>query len=122
MNSKTVKRKPCKMVWFKLYPSDLLLELLPMTDQEAGRRVKVFLKNLMSNEAPKDSLEESMIEEAKSYSEWKRQVAYKRWNRNTEEAEPHTEPRPQRPKQTRRGDPPPIPPELQKVIDARNKR
>lgn len=118
-NSRTEKRKQCKLVWFKLYPADLLLELLNLSDQEAGKRVKSFLKNLMANKAPKDSIEERMIEEAKAYSEWKRQVAYMRWkNREPEEEPPRERPRP-RPR--RQGtEPPPIPPEVQKVIDARN--
>lgn len=106
-NSRTEKRKQCKLVWFKLYPADLLLELLNLSDQEAGKRVKSFLKNLMANKAPKDSIEERMIEEAKAYSEWKRQVAYMRWKNREPEEEPPRE-RPQRNRQAPR--PPKIPP------------
>lgn len=106
-NSRTEKRKQCKLVWFKLYPADLLLELLNLSDQEAGKRVKSFLKNLMANKAPKDSIEERMIEEAKAYSEWKRQVAYMRWKNREPEEEPPRE-RPQRNRPAPR--PPKIPP------------
>ena len=78
------KRKPCKLVWFKFYPTDFF-SIISMSDADAGKRFKKFIECLAANKAPKDSIEESMINEAKAYSEWKRQIAYKRWNKEPEQ-------------------------------------
>lgn len=115
---KEQKRKPYKINWFKFYPTDFFA-VMRMPDADAGKRFKQLLECLAENKAPKDSIEERMIEEAKAYSEWKRQVAYMRWKNREPEEEPPRERQRQRPR--RQGtEPPPIPPEVQKVIDARN--
>lgn len=82
-NTRAVRRNPCKLVWFKFYPTDFF-PVMRMTNEEAGIIFKNLLENLAANEAPKNSPEERMIEDAKAYSEWKRQVAYKRWNKEPE--------------------------------------
>ena len=61
------KRKPYKINWFKFYPSDLI-EVIEMTDAEAGKRIKQFIKNLMQNRAPQGSIEERMLQEASDFS------------------------------------------------------
>ena len=75
-----------------------------MSDADAGKRFKKFIECLAANKAPKDSIEESMINEAKAYSEWKRQVAFKRWNK---EPEKQQQPRGNRPKAPPEFTPPP---------------
>lgn len=65
--SRTQKRKPYKINWFKFYPSDLI-EIIEMTDAEAGKRIKQFIKNLMQNRAPQGTIEERMLQEAGEFS------------------------------------------------------
>jgi hypothetical protein len=103
---KESKRKPYKINWFKFYPTDFFA-VMSKSDVEAGKLFKQLLERLASNKAPKDSVEERMIEEAKAYSEWKRQVAYMRWKNREPEEEPPRE-RPQRNRTAPR--PPKIPP------------
>ena len=102
--SRTQKRKPYKINWFKFYPTDFFA-VMRMPDADAGKRFKQLLECLAENKAPKGSIEERMIEEAKAYSEWKRQIAYKRWNK-----EPETQPPPQKPGKPPRA--PKLPPPL----------
>lgn len=77
--SRTQKRKPYKINWFKFYPSDLI-EIIEMTDAEAGKRIKQFIKNLMANKAPKDSIEERMLQEAGEFSRRQSERIRNYWN------------------------------------------
>lgn len=96
-NTRAVRRKPYKIYWFKFYPTDFFA-VMRMPDADAGKRFKQLLECLAENKAPKDSIEERMIEEAKAYSEWKRQVAYSRWKREPEEGSPREQPRQRTPR------------------------
>lgn len=116
------KRNPYKINWFKFYPSDLI-EIIEMTDAEAGKRIKQFIKNLMQNRAPQGSIEERMLQEAGEFSRRQSERIRNYWNSKKKPTEPEEElPRERpRPRPRRQGtEPPPIPPEVQKVIDARN--
>lgn len=94
------KLKPCKLVWFRFYPQDFFKEM-KMTDEEAGKRFKELIMNLGSNQAPAGSVEERMIEEARTYSDLQRQRVMNRWNKNKEDEEPQ--------------EPPPEPPQSQEM-------
>ena len=104
------KRKPYKINWFKFYPSDLI-EIIEMTDAEAGKRIKQFIKNLTQNRAPQGSLEERMLQEAGEFSRRQSERIRNYWNSKKEPTKPEEEPpreRPQRNRPTPR--PPKIPP------------
>ena len=77
--SRTQKRKPYKINWFKFYPSDLI-EIIEMTDAEAGKRIKQFIKNLMQNRAPQGSIEERMLQEAGEFSRRQSERIRNYWN------------------------------------------
>ena len=107
---KESKSKPFKINWFKFYPSDLLLEIMDMPDQAIGKRIRLFLKRLMENSAPNGTLEARLLDEAKAFSDMKRQAVIQRWmrSRNREPEEEPPRERPQRNRPTPR--PPKIPP------------
>lgn len=69
----------CRFTWFKFRPADFV-DLLSMPDPEAGRRFKELVTRLLKNEAPEGTVERSMIDEARGYSESRRRGASSRWN------------------------------------------
>lgn len=73
--------------WFKFYPSDWL-DVLTMTEIDAGKRFKTMITRLSSNKAPEGSIEKSMIDESKYFSDKQRERVMKRWNKNKAEPLP----------------------------------
>ena len=81
------KRKPSKLVWFKFWPSDLI-EFIEMTDAEAGKRIKQFIKNLMQNRAPQGSIEERMLQEAGEFSRRQSERIRNYWKNKRDNQQP----------------------------------
>lgn len=79
MKSKAERSRSSKLVWFKFWPSDLI-EIIEMTDAEAGKRIKQFIKNLMQNRAPQGSIEERMLQEAGEFSRRQSERIRNYWN------------------------------------------
>ena len=100
--SEQKKRKPCKLVWFKFWPSDLI-EIIEMTDAEAGKRIKQFIKNLMQNSAPSGSLEARMLAEAGEFSRRQSERIATYWKNKRD----NQQPRGNRPKAPPEFTPPP---------------
>lgn len=67
-----------RLTWFRFFPSDWI-EVLGMTEKQAGKRFKELITRLSVNKAPRSSIEESMIKDSFEYTEKKRLAALKRW-------------------------------------------
>lgn len=67
-----------RLTWFRFFPSDWI-EVLGMTEKQAGKRFKELITRLSVNKAPSNSVEESMIKDSFEYTEKKRLAALKRW-------------------------------------------
>jgi hypothetical protein len=72
------KRNRKRFTWFKFFPSDWI-EILTMTDCQAGKRFKVMIKRLISNSSQEGSIESIMINESIDFAEIRRKAALKRW-------------------------------------------
>ncbi len=67
-----------RLTWFRFFPSDWI-EVLGMSEKQAGKRFKELITRLSVNKAPSNSVEESMIKDSFEYTEKKRLAALKRW-------------------------------------------
>lgn len=73
--------KANNLYFYRLDPSKMLSKLITMSEQDRGEWIVRAMADLINNESD-DPLVKSMIIEAKSYSEVKREAANKRWNSN----------------------------------------
>lgn len=67
-----------RLTWFRFFPSDWI-EVLGMSEKQAGKRFKELITRLSVNKAPSNSVEESMIKDSFEYTEKKRLAALNRW-------------------------------------------
>lgn len=81
MNTDEPKKNRKKFTWFRFFPSEWV-DVLTMTDCQAGKRFKQMLKRLITNSSQENTIEAVMINESIEYSEIKRKAAIRRWNEN----------------------------------------
>ena len=82
--TETKKRRKDCFYWFKFYPSKWV-NVLCMTESQAGKLFKQLVKRLIENKAPENSEEYEMIQEALKYNERQRTRMLEYWQRKRAE-------------------------------------
>ncbi len=87
MTEKDAVPKPKKRLWFILEPI-AWIDVMSMTNSQAGIRFKALLRRLLSNEAPEGTEEARMIEKARRFSERQRDRVNAYWKTRRPDPKP----------------------------------
>lgn len=80
MSTSETKKKREAFVWYKFFPCHWV-NILMMTDNQAGKRFKQAITRLIDNNAPEGTEEHKMIAESVMFSERQRARINKRWGK-----------------------------------------